>query len=232
MQVRITQNLLNQVHSLISDMRGTELTNTPLPFAFETVIGHRIGTQAVIDLVWGNHLHLRDQMPKEWLVKTEAVVLHFAGATFEDSEGQIKPATLPSITFYCNGAFLPPNCNSYRQVIKADLEHSMLDGVRADINDWMAVYFQREDINKRWYSVSAQVKKFLSSYTSLNKAIKEWEGIKRFIPQHFLDDVERKAERSSSDRKPAVVPLAVTKHDIDIDNLEAAGVIGTLLVSK
>ena len=114
--------------------------------------------------------------------------------------------------------------------MKVDINRPLLDSVRADILNYAEVMQRRVDIQDRWDSVRTQVCQYLNSYTSLNKAIKEWEGIRRFIPQHVLDEVDRKGEARAPRAKPA--PVAVEKHQIDIEALEAAGVIGTLLVNK
>lgn len=72
---------------------------------------------------------------------------------------------------------------------------------------WLA----RNAIENEWLKVREQVSSFLSQFSSLNQAVKAWEGVRLYVPQNFLDRLDAKAERTKSEINAT---LAVANIDV------------------
>ena len=97
MQVRITQKLIDSCKSLISNMRGSELDNNPLPFDFATHVRASLNVQSVADYAWGEHLHLRDAIPAGWLTKTNELQITVTGIKMTRLSGSVSDMFTPPV---------------------------------------------------------------------------------------------------------------------------------------
>lgn len=235
MQVRITKTLTEAVSKRISEMQRTERSNNPLPFELSMLLSSKLKAQPFVDHLWGEHLHLRAMMPKRWCKEAPSITVNFLNVEWPVADALLS-ISLPCFDFTyqlhnnLNKFLLPPNHDTFRTSVTLPLESPLFDPVRDQINEYLVAVANHAAINKRWAGVHRQVMNYLSSYSSLNKAVREWEGLKRFLPQHYVDAMQTANTKTRVTQSRTAV--AAENHNINFDELEAAGVIGTLLINK
>jgi hypothetical protein len=165
------------------------------------------------DKVWGEHRHLEAMMPKEWKAFRDGLSLKVRYVLEDGIVRETNFEVTVSAHFAC-----PPNTRPYSFSIEVD-EHYPL------VAEFLVYRKKVAEVDARWDKVRTDVLKFLENCKSLNEAIKLWPDIRIYIPKHYIERIEKKAERSVSTNSA----LDILK-GIDTDGAVAAA-IGARLAS-
>jgi hypothetical protein len=168
------------------------------------------------NLIWGEHMHLRDQMPSEWKRSwkdsySPYIMLKVKVATNDES---IRPLAIHlTATNLKKAHSLPPRFDSGKEF---DIwEEAATTKIQALIKQ----YRESTEMADKWRKIQAQVIAFLDSAKSLNAAIKAWPDLRAFIPQEYLARVDAKPERKAAAAK---VEQALATVDRDLAITSAA----------
>ena len=140
-------------------------------------------TDDLIQLVWGEHLELKNKMPSDWLAKTNSLdirrrIVHEGIET--DARFTVK---------FAEQMIAPPGTSTYRHDI------FVAEGVYPPLTAVIKYETEMVEIKARWKKVNQQIVDFLQSCKSLNEALKLWPAVSIYIPKTYLDRVGRKVER-------------------------------------
>lgn len=213
--VYITQELSGRISNVIKRMCDAEITNNNAeigkPIELDT-------SEFLTKAMWGDYLHLKDQMPQEWLSTNTGPSMHVIA--IDEAGGE----TSRQISFRNQKVLNRPNNDRWSEprikCTKAYLEaNAHMAGVQNILN-----YLDRVDLNeeikKRWNKVETDVMLFLSKCKSLNEALKLWPGVKLYIPSEYIQRVEHKVERKV--REKAII------EETPVDTLTAAAIAARL----
>lgn len=214
--VYITQELSGQVSSVIKRMREAEIVTNNAevgkPIELDT-------SEFLTKAMWGNHLHLKDQMPAEWISVSNSPTLN-VHVPIDDAGNKV----VHSISFRNQNVPNRPNNDRWNEpkiaCKKAYLEANVdMMGVQNVLN-----YLDRVELNAeikaRWAKVEGDIMAFLGKCKSLNEALKLWPGVKMYIPREYIERVERKVERKVREKE--------ILDDTPVDTLTAAAIAARL----
>jgi hypothetical protein len=214
--VYITQELSSQVSSVIKRMREAEIVTN------NAEIGKPIELDTsgfLTKAMWGNHLHLKDQIPSDWLSISNSPTLN-VHVPVDEAGNKI----VHSINFRNQTVTNRPNNDRWNEpkisCKKAYLEANVdMAGVQNVLN-----YLDRVELNAeikaRWAKVEGDIMAFLGKCKSLNEALKLWPGVKMYIPREYIERVERKVERKVREKE--------ILDDTPVDTLTAAAIAARL----
>lgn len=216
--VAISNNLINTTTNNIIKMRDKEKsTVTPPPDRMNLS-----NTDANLELmVWGNHLHLRDQMPDDWKTTVSRVNLRieyklneadhnpqYHEFLCETSDPMEVPQTRDQ-SYYGINVVVPESSHLLPQKARESLAHAK---------------FCRETDNK-WSAIKSQVTKFLESTKSLNEGLKLWPALALYISDEYIDRVNNNPKREKTASRAEEIMASLS-----IDELTAAAVASKLTV--
>jgi len=178
--VGISSDFIQAVKREIARMKEAEENAFTKP---ETEVNVHEAPDDIVQLVWGQHIGLRNQMPKEWLVENNSVnmrvKLEHEGTSW-DVMYTVK-FTYPMLS--------PPGFSRYRHDVY--VEEDAYPPMAATVKHAREMM----EIKARWEKVKLQITTFLQSCKSLNEALKLWPAVSVYIPKQYLDRVNRKVER-------------------------------------
>lgn len=170
-------------------------------------------------LVWGNHLHLRDQMPNEWKKTYNRINARIyyewapeQKASFDFAFETTDPIEVPQ----CNE-------NSYYGHNIGVLETSHLLPQQARAATEHQKFCRQTD--EKWKAVKEQVTTFLNAAKSLNEALKLWPALSLYISDEYIDRVNNNPKREKMASKAEEIMASIS-----IDDLTAAAVASKLTV--
>lgn len=206
--VAISSDLRENVRRNIEGMKRRELHAAAPKEKTEEVRLHQVTPQH-LELVWGEHLHLKPIIPQKWCRKVQTVYLN-AERKIEDTDVRATmtyefPDTIPA----------PPGSEHYIRKDVGEEFPGMKELLDAAVN--------RREIELRWNKVHDQVTTFIKNCKSLNEALKLWPDVKLYIPQNYLDRVEQKTTKPKESRAAEVLK------QIDTD-IATASVVGLRFV--
>lgn len=216
--VYITKDLSNKIASKINQMRNQEL-ETEVPTYNKPVIAE--DSQLLMQLTWGDHLHVFPQLPKTWIKSSCAQDIE----VFVDEGGELKTSyriTIAGLTDYYERPCTDRRWSGPRPTCtQAWLQTKLhMQGAQA-ILDQLAVSELCAAINSKWEQVNKDIDLFLDRCKSLNEALRLWPALKLYIPADFIARVEHKAERQIRE-----IPATDA---IDFEGLTAAAIAAKLL---
>lgn len=214
--VAISNNLIESTQSNINKMRDKEKAAVTAPPERITVPNK----DANLDLlIWGNHLHLRDQIPNEWKKTYNRIN---ARIQYEWAEGHtgmfefifesIDPIEVPQCnenSYYGHTIHVPENSHLLPQQARAALEHQK---------------FCRQTDDK-WSGIKQQVSDFLRAAKSLNEALKLWPALALYVSDDYIDRVNNNPKREKMASRAEEIMASIS-----IDDLTAAAVASKLTV--
>jgi hypothetical protein len=214
--VAISNNLINSTKNNINKMRDKEKAALTVPPDRITVPN----TDSNLELlVWGNHLHLRDQMPSEWKKEYQRVNARIfyesaegKNTVFEFSFETTDPIEVPQSTgnsYYGHNVIVPETSYLLPAQALAALEHHKLC----------------HQIDAKWDIVRDQVSQFLESAKSLNEALKLWPALSLYISDGYISRVNNNAKREKTASKAEEIMASIS-----IDQLTATAVASKLTV--
>ena len=214
--VYITQELSSRVSDAIKRMRDADITTQNA----ETGRAIELDTSEFLTkAMWGNYLHLKDQLPHEWLSLNTGPTMTIVMPADDDGK-QVKHM----IHFRNQKVLNRPNNDRWSEP-KIECTKAFLDA-NVDMAGVLNIlgYIDRMDLNNeikaKWSKVEADVMLFLGKCKSLNEALKLWPGVKLYIPAEYIRRVEHKVERKV--REKEIVESVAT------DELTAAAIAARL----
>jgi hypothetical protein len=213
--VAISKDFLNRVDNKIDNMVRAEL-NT---LGNEPVVTLNPESPVALKAIWGEHLHLRDLMPKDWKGTNNSLRL-----MFNTKQVKLTDETVPiSFAFYAkpsSGEFeFPPNgyWNSTKYIHPDDMTDPALQQI-------IAYGEAKAEIEARWDLVRTKVVTFFKSCKSMGEAVKLWPDCKVYIDSDDIERFERKVVKTASQDSEAAKVLA----GMDTDGLMGAAVVARL----
>lgn len=195
--VYITQELSGRVSDAIKRMRDADITTQNA----ETGRAIELDTSEFLTkAMWGNYLHLKDQLPHDWLSLNTGPSMVVVMPT--DDEGKQAKHV---IHFRNQKVLNRPNNDRWAEP-KIECTKAFLDA-HADMAGVLNIlgYIDRMDLNNeikaKWSKVEADVMLFLGKCKSLNEALKLWPGVKLYIPAEYIRRVEYKVERKVREKE-------------------------------
>lgn len=214
--VAISSALISSTQNNIIKMRDKEKSTVP-------AVAERVSTQnkdANLELlIWGNHLHLRDQMPDTWKASVNRVCarIHYEWA-------EEKKATF-DFTFECADPIEVPrtdNHSYYGHQITVDAASHLLPQQARDAIEYNKFLRVTDD---KWGDIKSKVTQFLQSAKSLNEALKLWPALSLYISDSYIDRVNNNTKREKVASKAEEIMASIS-----IDDLTAAAVASKLTV--
>jgi hypothetical protein len=203
MNVRISGELQSDVRSHINSMRLKDLQLQLGSSEQDKLFCISGSSTELLNLVWGKHLHLKSQMPTEWMKDLCKEYRPHIWIRVQWDQLTTEPKSKKFQVYVLHGGsfLVPPRMQSGSEfsVRKEDLTGD-LKRIN-DLND------QWDELCAKWTKISSDVITYLKSAKSLNSALKNWPELKAFIPQEYLDRVATKPERTA-ERKKAEEALA------------------------
>lgn len=210
--VPISSSFINRVENKIHVMRSAELK----------ALGERpkinISPDSALadSLIWGEYLHLKNQIPEDWKQKMDYIYAKYDTPTLKHDGTPYKH----EFGLYSTGGdFITPRTDEYRPRYKITREVS--EPQVQVVLDWCD---RHSDIEQRWNSVREKVTQFFSSCKSLNEAVKLWPDCKVYVDKEDLERLERKVVRAGSKESEAAHVLAT----LNTDELMGAAVVARL----
>lgn len=208
--VGISRDFKERVERKINNMRNAELkTLGELPKATLPP-----NTPFILSLVWGEHLHLKNQMPQNWKGTEDTVALKHV---FEHESEKYSYTFNLSLT---DKLETPPNFYRYShmEVAKGIPELAAIEAYNTSYHE----------ITLRWQTVKSKIINFLDSCKSANEAVKLWPDVKMYFDTDDVERLERKVERAGSPQSQAAQVLS----SMDLGELQSAAVIARLSGAK
>jgi hypothetical protein len=214
--VAISNNLISSTQSNIIKMRDKEKAAVTAPAERISVSNKDANLEL---LIWGNHLHLRDQMPNEWKKTYNRINARIQYEWAEGHTGQfdfifesVDPIEVPQCnenSYYGHNIMVPETSHLLPQQARAALEHQK--------------FCRRTD--DKWSDVKTKVTQFLGAAKSLNEALKLWPALSLYISDEYIDRVNNNPKREKTASKAEEIMASIS-----IDQLTAAAVASKLTI--
>jgi hypothetical protein len=215
--VGITKELRDRTKAVIDVMRKAERRND-IPEMEKDIT---VDASHLYNLgMWGAHIHLINQTPKDWLLKETDAPIFLVG----DDENGARINTVARFTGM-KDAYKRPT-NSYYSRLESTLTIDQLRAMPEETVGRTELLKRWDDaiiaiaIDARWEKIKVEVDQFLTKCKSLNEAVKLFPGVRMYIDSDDIERLERKLERPS--QRKAIV------HGVDTDGLTAAAIAAKL----
>lgn len=202
--VRISSELHSAVNSNIMAMRVAQV---------ERDAGDEPGNIAIdpydpriLQVLFGEQWRKMLECPSDWFYPRSDIDVRIE---VKDAQGAVIKTCRPDFISNKPGvSFRLPGGRSYQTVdISTPEDFERWPEATKHRDYWLA----RNVIEEEWFKVRDQVRSFLSQFATLNQAVKAWEGVRLYIPQNFLDQLDAKVKRTQSEIK---AELAVANIDV------------------
>lgn len=226
MHVGITGELLNAVSNKIhGQLRPKDYRLTFGVDDIDRTLKLPSDHPVVNKAIWGEHEHLREQMPSAWLEKLEpssydrTVTLRLR-TRVDDKELHAHNEKWIQIDVCLHGErdiFVPPKCSRYSTF-------EVAANISPEVKEFFDKKIEETKFEYKWLKIKHDVQRFMSSNKSLNAALKAWPELRAFIPSEYLERVDRKPERKAQQQAEAERKLA----EIDREGAVAAATLAAL----
>lgn len=216
--VYITRELLGRIDNRINKMRDQEV-QLEVPENDKTITIN--ASDLLMQMAWGDHLHVFPQLPKEWLKYSTSQDFVVCTDRAENGEYQQK------YTINLNGlvgfyeAPTPERWGAPRPSCTKDWLETKLHLVGTQ--EILAQLEQKEirkTINDKWDKVKSDIHTYLNKCKSLNEALRLWPALQMYVPQEYIDRVNHKVERRKRETE-------ITE-TVDLDGLTATAIAAKL----
>lgn len=192
--VAITDKLVNEVRSKIHNMQNREI-EAELP---ELAKSYNVDVSELFNMcAWGEHLHLKTQLPKEWVTKAGSDL------TINIVRDGTKDSTIINARFLgAQSAAVPPNHGWNSGVTKIEASKlaalpDTLAGVR-ELRKRIEDNNARQALAEKWREVEKNIVELLRSAPSLNAAVKAVPTLRMYLTREYLERLDRKAEKAKA----------------------------------
>lgn len=212
--VAISGNLVASVKNHMDRMYEKDKNSIPV---VDSTLDVNTVPNDIVDKVWGDYLHLANQMPQDWKAYRDEVNLRVEMPREDGTSYKIDRTMrlVGGIRMMC-----PPNTPNYGFRIELPADHELMA-------EYVEYKKQIDEVTLRWKKVATEIVKFLQNCKSLNEALKLWPDVRIYIPNEFIVRVEHKVERSAA----TSTALDVLK-SIDTDGAVAAAVGARLAAAR
>ncbi len=215
--VYITERLIGEVRSNIGRMRDAEIRNDYPKHGTPTTAD---GSELFKIINWGEHLHLFDLVPKEWMQAFEQfeVVVH-TDANCNQAVGTVTFTDQKNILGHPKSDYW----NARRVKLSVDKLAALPDSpgvleVRARMEELNGVKALRD----KWTKIETDVVDFLRKCKSLNEALKLLPTIRMYVSKEDIQRVEHKPAPTKVRREE------LAKEAPDAEELTAAAMAARL----
>lgn len=215
--VRITTKLVDEVRNQCEHMRVAEVNQ--YVGGFDTTFSGQLNNEFLERMLWGEHLHLANQIPEKWLTKSDSLS---AELNKKNEEGQITASL--SINFRDVKIRLRPGYAGYNRLMinmNALDQYADTFTIIEQLRESMDKHIRTMEISRKWDKTKEEVTVFLRKCKSLNEAIKLFPAIVMYVPKSYQAEVERKITREKVDRSDLL-------SDAQAEELTAAAVAARL----
>lgn len=179
-------------------------------------------SEPILNAVWGEHLHLRNQIPKGWKNDSSSIRLRFNTTSFTtkvEADGSVTETPIScdfNVEAPSGAKFdFPPNGYWHNtHLIHPDYY------AHSDIKPAIDYGNAKAEIELRWQKVGQKVVSFFQSCKSMNEAVKLWPECKMYIDSNDIARYEFKVVKSGNKDSEAAKILA----SMDTDELVGAAV--------
>lgn len=211
--VAISNQLLHDVASQIDKLKDLERQTLKPPVNEMRVAPDDPQAMA---LIWGDYMHLKDQMPDTWKTQTAKVTMQYR----VQMEHDYNTAYFQLI---CNSdsGFITPRVQGYTSygLDVTYKEESDCPPIMAEILEYTK---QVTEVDSRWKGIRGQVKDFLNNCKSLNEALKLWPDLRIYIPPRYIERMEANSPSAKKNAQESAALKAL--QSIDTDFVVAAAV--------
>lgn len=209
--VAISRDFIARVESKITIMRNAEIK----VLGSEPNLTLHPDSPVVLNAVWGEHIHLKPQMPAKWKNSSQSLRLLFNTTTVQTrvaSDG--TPEEVPvSCTFNVHSPNnlnfdMPPNDYWHgTHVVHPD------DMNNPDIRPAIEYGNAKAEIEHRWLQIRDKVVKFFQSCKSMKEAVTLWPECMMYIDSDDIRRFETKVVKAASQDSEAAKVLAGINKD-------------------
>ena len=214
MYVRKTQTLVDDIEHQVDIMKRSAVSQLTDDNKVEigTPLHAEIKT-AIENVLWQLAPDLKDKMPKEWLKENDDV-----RAIFESEEHKVIRYDFQSQDG--DEIKLPPTFSRWQDHTIDQKHWTPL------IQEWITSQhnadIEKEKIGDMYRGISNQLVSFMSKHASLNTAIKEMPELKLYVPDGYIEKLEKKVERANSTKPHA--PTTDDDVEVDVEALTRAAI--------
>lgn len=203
--VRISEALKNSIASSINKMAEAERKMIYGDFQDVSVNTFNdtdnIMVEAMLRLIWKDYYHLIDLVPEVWLNK------------YSEFNLQLVRKDVPNNSYIVSIKFgkklgVPPKWSPYDNVLMMYEEEFALMPTYASRRQEM--HTRLNECTEKFSRIRNQISSYLSSMGSLNAALKDLPELRVYIPQNYLDTVDKVVTRAPRAKKE---PGEVTEVD-------------------
>ena len=225
--VRISRQLLNDVGNKISAMCTSESKGfdkaqmlIDAPMAEKTAMIH--------EALWGNYAHLEAEMPAHWKVSVKRFDVYFGkpGEVITEATRYNTKMWNP----YIDTTPLPVPMGKTGSTMDTHINHDVwikYPSIAAILLGMKEAEEKQTATTQKYSAVGTQVKQFLKSCASLNDAAKKWPAVMLYVPENYVNEVNRKVVREKKEKEEYTPPP-----NIDLDALTALAAGHTLGENK
>jgi hypothetical protein len=223
MAIQITDKLITDIQEQIADKAkqaikaefGSPNDDIPLfPCGEHKDFADRI--------YWGEHLHLKDKMPSDWLKGIQSACHGKWGWSHHPcrvENSQFKKVELQfSLDTQGQTYFAPPETNCYKLYFTLTEDSSESDPVVGPIVKMLRA---RSLASIRWSETAIKVTDFLKTCRSLNHAVKVWPELVNFLPEdrrnRLEEDNKPKAKKERTTPAPEEILRQINRDEIAAD---------------
>lgn len=222
--VRISRDLINDIERNIKTLADKVYAQTIKPVLPPTKpeqFNREIWYELIGTAIWGEYLHLRDQMPASWMTTPD----YFSVTLREVTEYENN--IIYSFTHQNSGKIkCPPKTGVYGASVYINLSDCP-----APVQDYIVKLKEHDALHKvhidKFNALTNQVCTFVRASKSLNDAVKRYPDIRLYLSDYYVTELERVEEKRT--RKTAEKPELPT--DIDTNLISSMGVMRSILQS-
>jgi hypothetical protein len=213
MYVRKTQTLVNDIEYEVDRMRNNALHQLKEDIKIEIGTPLHASMQSMIETaLWHEAPDLKDRMPIQWCSMENQ-----CSVTFEE-EGK-KVVRVDVETTDSNKFKMPPKHSRWNTF--PIHEQYWLPLVREWLTTRQAAAIKHEEIMESFGDIARQLTGFMGKHSSLNTALKEMPELKLYVPDHYIEKLEKQENRIKAKPK---APTTDDDVEVDIEALTRAAV--------
>jgi hypothetical protein len=213
MYVRKTQTLITDIEHEVYKMQQSAISKLTSENNVEigTPLHAEIKT-AIENTLWQLAPDLKDKMPKEWLSDETHVMVDFPSDEHRTVRYNFGSQTGDELK-------IPPHFRRWDDIHISQKYWTPL------IQEWLSsqhnAEVERQKIVDSYHTISSQLTSFMAKHASLNTALKEMPELELYVPNSYIEKVNKKEERVKA------TPSVPTTHDdteVDVEALTRAAI--------
>lgn len=198
--VRISAELKHAIVTRITDMERQAQARLGIPEMIME-LGASFLAEKLERSMWGEHYHLKDQLPDKWKTKVDRFYIELRTTDNVRYKHQVHI-----------GAFLPPANNVY-EVLHVNVAEILSEVLRNRLHDTLTEYAANR---VKYAHIKQEIEALLDAAGSLNAVLKKYPDIALYVPDAYIDRVNASTERTKSSTLETIT--------VDIDTIVATGV--------